>query len=517
MSGEPRTSCPRALDRFAEYLDDELDIQVGRSLEAHLETCDSCLARARDLADVHRDLALRSAKAEMDTRDPIPAMLARVRWTAAASLRRRRIVAVERMDRQLLWMSIPLAAAILLAVIGVDRPTAVRRTPKPESGPLVDLPRPEQTSPPPAPRIEAPRPEDPQPTALQPNKLPDPPVEPPRRTPEPDPLPISPSVTQPEAPAAVARIEREGRPARPVSIGETLVAETPAVVVYPDGTRLFVAGETTLSFEGRGKTIAIARGEVFADVTPQPREEPMMFTTAGAEIKVLGTWLSVSSRSESTLVTVERGRVQATRKSDRWSVSLREGQCTSIEAGRLPVAKPLPPNLLAEPGFEADGKGWEGVFNRSLGRNFGGVLVTPEVFHSGGRSLQLITQPTFGYDREVYQDFAVAPGDIFEAAGWLRTAGIGGKGVSLSLLWLGTAGGLANDLSSTIKAKGLVLREDLAGLRTGTTEWTRIAARAVAPPAAKQVRLLLYADVDPGGPATAWFDDLILRRTPKGK
>jgi hypothetical protein len=509
--------CPEALDRFAVYLDDELETQDGRSLESHLSVCDSCLARARDLAEVHRDLALRSSREEMKSRDPIPAMMARVRWTAAVSRRMRRSRPAESIDPRLLWILVPVAAALLLALFGVDRTPSPRKTPKVEPSPLVEIPPPNIETPAPAPRIAAPSAPDPRTVTPLPRVAVDPPVEAPEPTPKREPAPIVPSTTVPVAPAAIARLEREGRPPRPIALGDTLAEDAPVVVVYPDGMRLFVARDTTLAFEGRGRTVSIARGEVFADVVPQPPEEPVMFSTAGAEVKVVGTWLSVAARPEATVVSVERGRVQVTRKSDRWSLGLREGFTVSVEAGRLPQARPIPSNLLADPGFEAEGKGWEGVFNRLMGRNFGGVSLAPDVFHSGGRSLQLTTQPTFGYDREVYQDFPVAAGDGFEAAGWVRTAGIGVNGVKLSLLWLGTSGSLANDPSTTIRGRGLVVREDVAGIRTGTTEWTRLSTRAAAPPQAKQVRLQIYADVDPGGPATAWVDDLILRRVQKGK
>jgi hypothetical protein len=242
----------------------------------------------------------------------------------------------------------------------------------------------------------------------------------------------------------------------------------------------------------------------------------MILTTPGADVRVLGTVVAVSSRADSTAVSVEKGRVQVTRKSDRWSLSLRQGQMTTVEPGRLPVAKPLPENLLADPGFDIDGKAWGGFFNRQLGRNYGGLSVTPDVVRSGRRALQVITQPTPGWDREVFQDVPVAPGDAIEISGWLRTAGIGGPGIRLSILWLG-AGSYSEDITETVRSKGQILREEIAGGITGTCDWTRFGLRSVAPPQARQVRLLVYADVDPGGPATAWADDLILRRYPKAK
>ncbi len=516
MSAARRLPCSEALDRLGSTFDDELDCDEGASLDRHLQTCDACLATAREIADLHRDLLRLSAHEELKTVDPIPAMLARIHWTAACSRRGRRSVGAST-DRPFLWTIVSVAAALLLSLLALDGRPTPRKTSTPEPLPVVELPAPEKPIVAPAPRLQSPPTVDPLPELPRREEPPPSAAEPPRRTPEPAPTVPSTAPTIPESPTAVARLEREGRPARPVAVGETIAGDAPAVVVYPDGTRLFMAAETTITVDGRGKTLSIARGELFADVTPQPRDEALTFVTPGAEVRVVGTWLSVACQPAATLVTVERGRVQVTRKSDRWSIPLREGQYASVEAGRVPTARPLPPNLVADPGFEADGKGWEGIFNRLLGRNFGGVSVTTDGAHSGSRGVQLVTHPAVGYDREVYQDFAVAPGDGVEVAGWLRTAGIGGKGVRLSLLWIGSSAPLGSDLSTTLRTKGLVLREDVAGIRTGSTEWTRLATRAVAPPQAKQVRVLLYADVDTGGPATAWFDDLILRRIQKGK
>jgi hypothetical protein len=207
-------------------------------------------------------------------------------------------------------------------------------------------------------------------------------------------------------------------------------------------------------------------------------------------------------------VQVERGRVQVTRRSDRWSIPLREGQVAVVEAGKLPVARALGPNLVADSGFEAGGKGWGGIWNRSMGRNYGGVDVVAGV-------LRLATERTPGWDREVFQDFTVAPGETVEAAGWLKTSAVGGKGVRLSLVWLSASGDFLENLSATLRSKGVVLREDEAGSLAGTNDWTRLAARAVAPAGARQVRMLVYVDADPSGPANAWLDDAVFRRFPR--
>lgn len=506
-------SCPRALDRFACFLDGELGVEDGRPLEDHLETCGSCREQARDMARVHRDLAMRSAREE---RDPIPALLARVRWDAAAAHRPRRARAFAQ-DRADSWIFAAAAASIvaclLLAFVGIERTSSPRRFARVEPAPPLKLPVPRDIRPDPAPRI--PNPPATEPETWTPRPTPAPVAAPERPAPMPEPEPPPPSIrpTTSEAPPAVARVASTGKP---ISIGETLVADGPVVVVYPDGTRLCLAHDTSITFGGRGKTISVGKGEVAADVTPQPRDEPMIFVTAGAEVRVVGTYLTVASRPESTLVTVEKGRVQVTRKSDHWSIPVREGQYAAVEPGRLPIARPLPDNSASDPGFEADGRGWGGIRNKALGRNYGGVSATADVVRSGARAVQLFTTSTPGFDREVFQDVPVAPGETIEASGWIRTAGLGGPGVRLSILWLG-AGSFFDDLTTVVRSRGMVIREDVVGTLTGTNDWTRLAARLVAPLQAKQVRLLVYVDSDPGGPAAAWIDDLILRRYPKSR
>lgn len=500
--------CSRALDRVAGFLDGELGVEDGLPVEEHLDSCGSCREQARELARVHRDLALRSARREAD---PIPALLARIRWDAAASRRPRRAPAPLR-RRPEPWILVAAAASILvcalLAAAGSSRAPAPRRVVRAEPEPPIALPAPE---PPPVPK--APEPPAPEPAPWIPPALPAP--VPKTERPMPVPEPPAPSVrpTVLEAAPAVARIVPGDRP---VSIGHSLVADRPVAVHYPDGTRLFLATDASITFGGRGKTITVARGEVAADVTPQPREEPMIFVTAGAEVRVVGTFLTVASRGDATQVTVEKGRVQVTRRSDQWLLSLREGQVATVEPGRIPTVRPLPENVAADPGFESGGRGWGGIWNRGLGRNYGGVSVAADVARSGARSAQLVTQQTPGLDREIFQDFPVAPGETVDASGWIRTAGIGGAGVRLSILWLG-AGNFSDDLTTLVRSKGMVIREEPAGALTGTNDWTRLALRSTAPAQARQVRLLVYVDSDPGGPATAWIDDLVLRRSPRMK
>jgi hypothetical protein len=65
------------------------------------------------------------------------------------------------------------------------------------------------------------------------------------------------------------------------------------VLRYPDGTRLEVGPDTRLEdlqTQG-GKRVSLARGVVWAEVSRQPKDEPMIFRVPQGEAKVLGTTL----------------------------------------------------------------------------------------------------------------------------------------------------------------------------------------------------------------------------------
>lgn len=518
--------CPEALDRFALHLDGELATSDGAPLEEHIQACAGCRGGARELAAIHRDLLRRAAGESIEASDPLPALLARARWDKAVSSRARRVA---RRESRPAWRPIAVAVAIavgvLLALAGT-RKTPASRPPAVETNVVQRRPE-ELSAPAPKPRVREDvvrRPvvkrEQPAPPPPLPTPAPD--LEPPPVVPPPAPAPIvRPTV---EKLAAIARVEQvqgdvaleSGRPAADgIAAGDTLhVGAGRAVVAYPDGTRLFLAGEASVGIATVNR-VNVARGVVAADVKPRAAGEPLVFVTAQAEVTVLGTWLAVTARPDATLVSVDHGHVRATRRSDRWSIPIREGHYALLGSGSLPAAKPIPPNLLADPGFERGGLAWGGVWNRVMGQTFGGVEVTGDVFRSGSRALRLTTDREAGRDREVFQDFRAAPGEAFELAGWLRSDGVGGDGVRLSLLWISVSGNFSEDLTTTLRSLGAVLREDVAGRLAGVNGWTRLSTRATAPPRTRQVRVLLYVDADPSGPANAGFDDAVFRRLPR--
>lgn len=505
-------NCTEVLDRFVFHLDGELGDADGRPLESHLESCASCREGAHRLAVVHRDLLRRAALAEIRARDPVPALLARACWERARARRR-----VRRVEPRRPWAAAAaaIAAAVLLGLALSKRapaPSSSGSVPAPTAAVPIPFPEPPTLEPPadlPLPALtDVPGPD------VRPVPVPAPAPRPaaPPRPPEPAPAPRETTTAKIIPVAAVERLDgtltlASGRSCDDgLAAGDSLHVAGRAVIVYPDGTRLHVGDGTSLTL-GDGMAVALHRGEIGADVAPQ-RGTSMVFTTPGAEVKVLGTWLAIAAGPDATRVQVEKGHVRVTRRADRWTIPLREGHYAVVEPGRLPVARPLPANLLAEPGFEAGGLAWGGVWNRALDRNYGGVGIAA----SPRRSLLLTTDRAPGRDREVFQDLPAAEGDTVEFAAWVRTERVAGQGLRLSLVWLSERGQFFEDLTAALRARGAVLREDAVGALSGTCGWTRVGGRSVAPPGTRQARALVYVDSDPSAPSYAWVDDAVFRR-----
>jgi hypothetical protein len=102
----------------------------------------------------------------------------------------------------------------------------------------------------------------------------------------------------------------------------------------------------------------VGPGAIRADVAPQPKNKPLVFVTAHAEAKVLGTALRLvvdRDPKKGTLLEVEKGRVELKRLSDRKVVVVGAGQFAVAAAGTDLKVKPLPPLSLAKYSFD-DGK-----------------------------------------------------------------------------------------------------------------------------------------------------------------
>ncbi len=115
--GNGPLGCREALESFAAFLDGELDAREGALLEAHLESCRSCRAEAKEMAALDRDFSLLTVATELGLEGRVRAILAGtlrggVVPTRSSSTRVRSVIP---RWRRMLPQAI-LAASVLIAV-----------------------------------------------------------------------------------------------------------------------------------------------------------------------------------------------------------------------------------------------------------------------------------------------------------------------------------------------------------------------------------------------------------------
>jgi ferric-dicitrate binding protein FerR (iron transport regulator) len=133
-----------------------------------------------------------------------------------------------------------------------------------------------------------------------------------------------------------------------------------AAVVYPDGTRLTLSGDTGVTCSGNvHKRVVVHQGMVGASVNPQPEGHPMVLTTPAARIEVRGTEFYCLALPDRTDVTVTKGSVRVVRTSDGKAVDVPEGKRVLAEAQAALVVEDIPQvldtwDLDFEQGLPAD-------------------------------------------------------------------------------------------------------------------------------------------------------------------
>ncbi len=130
-----------------------------------------------------------------------------------------------------------------------------------------------------------------------------------------------------------------------------------AVVVYGDGTRLELGGDTTVfQFTGSdatGKEIVLASGSLRADVAKQPAGLPMILRTPQAEVTVLGTRFDLSGAGDATYVETAEGAVRLTRARDGRTVDVPAGFEARIDDSNIGAR--ASPSRLTRPRFSTPG------------------------------------------------------------------------------------------------------------------------------------------------------------------
>jgi ferric-dicitrate binding protein FerR (iron transport regulator) len=249
------------------------------------------------------------------------------------------------------------AAALVLALLaGVvfqgrtgAAPTLVQAAPDLDA-PAVPVPAPIPPLPVPPSRTERePEPLKVPPPAPLPGKVPEPvePARPPEEppVPAPRPAPLAVPAPAPRTIAAVVQVQvlegeawvlhqgrREKGPGVPPGAGvATSGMKSRAAVLFPDGTRLTLAPDTVLTEIQRGPKgtrVHLERGSLTGDIERQPADQPLVFVTAHAEARVLGTVLKLGVEGGATRLEVRQGRVRLSK----------EGRSLDVSGGQYALA-----------------------------------------------------------------------------------------------------------------------------------------------------------------------------------
>lgn len=103
---------------------------------------------------------------------------------------------------------------------------------------------------------------------------------------------------------------------------------------FDDKTTVTISGRTLVTLSQNGqKIVRLRRGNLSADVTPQPIDHPMLVFTEAAELKVLGTEFNVEAMSGATSLVVNEGLVRLKRLTDgkQIEVPARQSVIASLE------------------------------------------------------------------------------------------------------------------------------------------------------------------------------------------
>jgi ferric-dicitrate binding protein FerR (iron transport regulator) len=150
----------------------------------------------------------------------------------------------------------------------------------------------------------------------------------------------------------------------PLRAGDTVRtrgSESSTIVAYPDGTRLTLLGNTSVTYgDGQAKSLVVHEGTLAASVSRQPSRMPMLIATPLAQMEVLGTQFFVEALAGRTDLSVTEGRVRLVRIRDGESVEVPNGKHAVVTEQSQLVVQDIPSQKAAwETDFEAGlPEGW---------------------------------------------------------------------------------------------------------------------------------------------------------------
>jgi hypothetical protein len=141
----------------------------------------------------------------------------------------------------------------------------------------------------------------------------------------------------------------------PIHAGDTIRtrgSDSSGVVAYPDGTRVTLLGNTSVTYgDARAKSLVVHEGTLAASVSPQPAATPMMVATPLAQMEVLGTRFLVEALAGRTGLSVSQGRVRLVRIRDGEAVEVGDGEQTVVTEKSQLVVEDTPRRVAT---WEAD-------------------------------------------------------------------------------------------------------------------------------------------------------------------
>ena len=145
----------------------------------------------------------------------------------------------------------------------------------------------------------------------------------------------------------VADHDGEPRPAaagEPILVGQTVRTqgeESWATLVLPDATRIDLGPESVVQFPAAAGAesgrVHLERGAIQVAASKQPRENPLVFTTAHARVLVLGTRFRLYEEASASRVELEEGKVRLIRTVDGRAVEVPERTAAVATDGPQPL------------------------------------------------------------------------------------------------------------------------------------------------------------------------------------
>ena len=112
---------------------------------------------------------------------------------------------------------------------------------------------------------------------------------------------------------------------------------------FTDGSTVSISGNSMLTFsETDQKHLRLREGNMTAEVTPQPKDRPMLVFTRSAMLEVLGTKFEVEAEPWSTVLNVDSGKVRLKRLSDGEEVHVAAQQRVVSSEGSILRTEPIP-------------------------------------------------------------------------------------------------------------------------------------------------------------------------------